>query len=260
MNGARLVWHQFRYDQKTFWRDPAAVFFTVALPLIFLFIFVSIFGNESVQTESHGEIKGSTYYVPGIVTLGLISATFVNLAISLTSARERGLLKRLRKTPLPAWVFMAARVTTSIVVTLLLTIVLVALGRVVYGVAVPTSTLPGALLALVVGAAAFCALGFALSGAIPSENAAPPITNAIILPLYFISGVFIPESELPAFMRSVGEAFPVKHVYEALLTAFDPTETGPGVDSLSIGVVAAWGVAGALVALRTFRWFPRSAN
>jgi ABC-2 type transport system permease protein len=260
MSGARLVWHQFRYDQKTFWRDPAAVFFTVALPLIFLFIFVTIFGNEVVRTEGHGEIKGSTYYVPGIVTLGLISATFVNLAISLTGARERGLLKRLRKTPLPVWVFMAGRIATSIVVTLLLTIVLVVLGRLVYGVALPGSTLPGALLAVVVGAAAFCALGFALSGVIPSENAAPPITNAIILPLYFLSGVFIPEQELPGFMRSIAEAFPVKHLYEALLTAFDPTQTGAGIDAISVAAVAVWGLAGALVALRTFHWFPRSTS
>lgn len=260
MNGARLVWHQFRYDQKTFWRDPASVFFTVALPVIFLFIFATIFGNEPMRIEGRGEIKGSTYYVPGIVTLALVSATFVNLAISLTVARERGLLKRVRKTPLPGWAFMAGRIATSITVTLLLTVVLVALGRLVYGVAIPGSTLAGALLALVVGAASFCALGFALTGAIPSENAAPPITNAIILPLYFVSGIFIPESEIPAFMRSISEAFPIKHLYEALLTAFDPATTGAGIEELNLLVLGAWGAAGLVVALLTFRWAPRATG
>lgn len=141
MTGARLVAHQFRYDQKTFWRDPAAVFFTVALPLIFLFIFVTIFGNDSLQIRGR-EIKGSTYYLPGIITLALVFATFVNLAISLTSGRERGLLKRVRKTPLPPWAFMAGRIATSIVVTLALTLVLAVLGRLIYGVAIPGSTLP----------------------------------------------------------------------------------------------------------------------
>lgn len=260
MSGARLVVHQFRYDQKTFWRDPAAVFFTVALPLIFLFIFVTIFGNESVELEGREEIKGSTYYVPGIVTLAVVSATFVNLAISLTVARERGLLKRVRKTPLPAWAFIAGRIATSIVVTLLLTALLVVLGRLVYGVAIPGSTFPAALLALVVGAAAFCALGFALTAVIPSENASAPITNAIILPLYFISGVFIPDSEIPAFMRSVAEIFPVKHLYEALLTAFDPNTTGAGIEVLNLTLLAAWGAVGLVLAIRTFRWAPRSTS
>jgi ABC-2 type transport system permease protein len=259
MTGARLVAHQFRYDQKTFWRDPAAVFFTVVLPLIFLFIFVTIFGNASLEIAGR-DIKGSTYYVPGIITLGLISATFVNLAISLTTARERGLLKRVRKTPLPPWAFMAARIATSIVLTLLLTVVLVILGRLVYGVALPASTLPGALLVLVVGAGSFCALGFALSGVIPSENAAPAMTNAIVLPLLFISGVFIPDSEMPAFMRRIAEAFPVKHLYEALLTAFDLTTTGAGIEWTHLMVLGAWGVAGLALALRTFRWAPRSRS
>ena len=260
MSATRLLWHQFRYDQKTFWRDPATVFFTVALPLIFLFIFVTIFGNASVRVEGRGPITGSTYYLPGIITLALVSATFVNLAISLTVARERGLLKRIRKTPLPEWAFMAGRVATSVVVTFLLTVVLVLIGRLVYGVEPPGSTLPGAILALVVGAAAFCALGFALAAVIPSENAAAPATNAIMLPLYFVSGVFIPDSQLPAFMRSVGDLFPVKHLYEALLTAFDPQTAGLGIEVGDLAVVVAWGAAGALVALRTFAWTPRSGG
>ena len=99
MTAPALAWHQFRYDQRVFWRDPAAVFFTVALPLIFLFIFVSIFGNQPTAVEGR-EISGATYYVPGIVTLAVESATFLGLAISLVAAREQGILKRVRGTPL----------------------------------------------------------------------------------------------------------------------------------------------------------------
>jgi ABC-2 type transport system permease protein len=254
MSGAQLVWHQFRYDQKTFWRNPAATFFAVVLPVMFLFIFVSIFGNKNLGLPGGRSIKGSTYYLPGIVTLGIISTTFTNLAISLTVTRERGLLKRLRKTPLPTWALLASRTATSVVTAALLVVVLVAIGRVVYGVSIPTTTIGGALLALLVGAFAFSALGFALTGAIRSENAAAPITNAIILPLYFISGVFIPDQQIPAGVRSAAGAFPVKRLYEAFLTAFDPTTTGAGIKWVSLGVVAAWGVAGALVAVLTFRW------
>jgi ABC-2 type transport system permease protein len=258
MSGARLVWHQFRYDQKTFWRNPAATFFAVVLPVMFLFIFVTIFGNDNLELPGGRLVKGSTYYLPGIVALGVISTTFTNLAISLTGTRERGLLKRLRKTPLPAWAFLASRTATSAATAVLLVVVLVAIGRLVYGVSIPTNTIGGALLALLVGAFAFSALGFALTGAIRSENAAAPITNAIILPLYFISGVFIPDEQIPQGVRTVAGFFPVRRLYDAFLTAFDPTTTGAGIDWLGLGIVAAWGAAGAIVAVRTFRWSPRS--
>jgi ABC-2 type transport system permease protein len=258
VSAARLVWHELRYDQKTFWRNPAATFFAVVLPIMFLIIFVTIFGNKSIEIAGGRLIKGSTYYVPGIVTLGIISTTFTNLAISLVASRERGLLKRVRKTPLPAWAFMAGRMAMSVETAALLFVVLVGIGRVVYGVAVPTNTIPGALLSLVVGALAFSALGVALTGAISSDNAAVPIVNAIILPLYFISGVFIPDGQIPSGVRRVASFFPVKRLYDAFLTAFDPTTTGAGIDWTSLGIVAAWGVAGALVAVRTFRWSPRS--
>lgn len=256
MRTGGLVRHQFRYDQKTFWRQPESVFFTVALPLIFLFLFVSIFGNEPLDIGGT-EVNGSTYYVPGIVTLSIVSATVLNLAVALTFARERGLLKRVRSTPLPPWVFLAGRVGTASGVTLLLVAAVVLLGRVVYGVTVPTTTLPALVLAVLVGTAAGCALGFALCSVIPTENAAPAITNAVILPLYFFSGIFIPTDDIPEVMQRVGDLFPVKHLFEAVLTAFDPSTTGTGIAWGNLAVIAAWGALGALVAVRRFRWAPR---
>ena len=256
MTTGRLVLHQFRYDQKTFWREPTAVFFTVALPLIFLFIFTSIFGNEATVVEGH-EVKGSTYYVPGILALSLVSATLVNLAISVSILRERGVLKRVRSTPLPPWIFMAGRMATATVVTLLLVAVVSLLGRLVYGVRLPTNTLPGLLLTVVIGTPAFSALGLALTAAIPSEDAAPAVTNAIVLPLYFFSGIFIPIEDLPRGMRLVGDLFPVKHLFEALLTAFVPATSGSGIEWQHLGVLALWGVIGLAVAVRSFRWAPR---
>ena len=258
MSAARLVWHQYRYDQRTFWREPAAVFFTVALPLIFLFIFVSIFGNEPTQVGDR-EIQGSTYYVPGILALAIVSATTVNLAIGLTTLRERGTLKRVRSTPLPPWVFMAGRLLTAMVVSVLMAVLVTGLGRLVYDVAVPTSTLPGLVLTVLVGTAACCCLGFAMTAAIPSENAAPAVTNAVILPLYFFSGIFVPNEAIPSGMQDVGDVFPVKHLFQALLTAFDPLTRGSGIEAGHLLVLGAWGLFALLVATRTFRWSPRSS-
>ncbi|MGH9178864.1 MAG: ABC transporter permease [Acidimicrobiales bacterium] len=256
MTGAALVWHQFRYDQKTFWRQPESVFFTVALPLIFLFLFVSIFGNDPISIGDQ-EVKGSTYYVPGIVTLSLVSATVLNLAISLTFARERGLLKRVRSTPLPPSVYVAGRIGTASGVSVLLVAAVVLLGWLVYDVTLPTRTIPAVVVATLVGTASGCALGFALTTVIPTEQAAPAVTNAVILPLYFFSGVFIPNDDIPEVMQRIGDLFPVKHIFQAVLTAFDPATTGAGFAWGHLAVVAAWGLLGLLVTVQRFRWAPR---
>jgi len=108
MSGVALALHEFRFDQKTFWRNPASVFFTVMLPVIFLLIFATIFGNDRI--DELGGVKTTTYYVPAIISLAVVSATMQSLAISLTVDRENGLLKRIRGTPLPSRVFIAGRI------------------------------------------------------------------------------------------------------------------------------------------------------
>jgi ABC-2 type transport system permease protein len=255
MSPLALVSHQFRYDQKIFWRDPASVFFTVMLPVIFLLIFATIFGNETI--EERGGVKTTTYYVPAIITLAVVSATLVSLAIQLTEARENGILKRGRGTPMPAWVFIGGRVGNSIVISVLMLVLLTALGWAIYGVDVPWDRLPAVLVTLAVGAAAFCCLGIALSAAIPSMEAAPAITNATVLPLYFLSGVFIPDSEIPSGVLHFADAFPIRHFFEAFFAAFDPYTSGAGFEWGHLAVVACWGGLGMVLAIRYFRWTPR---
>jgi ABC-2 type transport system permease protein len=250
-----LVLHQFRYDQKAFWRNPASVFFTVMFPVILLLIFATVFGNQTVQVR--GGIKTTAYYVPAIITLSVISATMQSLAMSLVIAREDGRLKRGRGTPMPAWVFIAGRVGNSIVVALMMLALIAAIGSLLYGVAIPWDRLPAIVLVLVVGAAAFCCLGIALTAAIPSQDAAAPIVNALLLPLYFLSGVFIPDDQLPSGVIHFADAFPIRHFFEAFFDAYVP---GGGVSAVSWGnlaIVAVWGVAGLFLAVRFFRWTPR---
>ena len=209
-------------------------------------IFATIFGNDTI--EELGGIKTTTYYVPAIITLAVVSATMQSLAISLTVDRENGILKRGRGTPLPSWVFFAGRVGNSIVISVLLLVVVTAIGRLVYDVEIPWERLPAVLVTLAVGAASFCCLGFALTAAIPSEDAAAPITNVAVLPLYFLSGVFIPETEIPEGVLKFADLFPIRHFFEAFFTAFDPTTTGAGFEWGHLAIVAAWGVAGLLLA------------
>jgi len=251
----RLVAHQFRYDQKAFWRNPAAVFFTVGFPVILLLIFATVFGDQTIDVR--GGIETTAYYVPAIITVAVISATMQSLAMSLVIAREDGRLKRGRGTPMPAWVFIAGRVGNSIVVALMMLALIAVLGRVLYGVAIPWGQLPELVVVLAVGSAAFCCLGIALTAAIPSQDAAAPIVNALLLPLYFLSGVFIPEDELPDGVVNFANHFPVRDFFEAFFAAYMPAGGGSGVDWGNLAVVAIWGVAGLLLAIRFFRWTPR---
>jgi ABC-2 type transport system permease protein len=252
-----LVLHQARYDLRAFLRNKQSRFFTLILPLLFLIIFVSVFGNDTIGSTG---VKASTYYVPGISALAVIAASFVNLVISITTLRESGVLKRRRSTPVPAWVLIAGRTLTAIGVSLVTMVVLLAVGRFVYGVHLPTRTIPGVTLTAVVGAAAFCVLGYGLSTAIRSADAAQPMVQAIMLPLYFISGVFIPNVNLPVWLRDVAEVFPVEHLADGLHYAYDPAATGAGIVWTDIGVLALWGGMGLVVALRRFSWTPAAAT
>ena len=252
-----MILHQFRYDLLAFLRNQQSRFFTLVLPVLFLVIFVSVFGNDKVGPDN---VKASTYYVPGISALAVIAGSFVNLVISVTAQRESGVLKRRRATPVPAWVLIAGRTLTAIVVALGTMTVLLLIGRFAYGVKLPTSTLPGVVVTAVVGAVSFCCLAYALTTFIKSEDAAQPMVQAIMLPLYFISGVFIPNVNLPSWLRDVAEFFPVQHLADGLHHAFDPATHGAGIVWSDLGVLALWGAAGLAVALVRFTWTPAMAT
>jgi ABC-2 type transport system permease protein len=251
-----LAVHQARYDLLGFLRNRQARFFTLILPLIFLVIFVSVFGNNTVGPD---HIKVSTYYVPGISALAIIAASFVNLVITITAQRESGVLKRRRATPVPAWVLIAGRTVTAMAVSLVVMTVLLVVGRVAYGVTLPTATIPGVVVTAIVGSATFCVLGYALSTAIDSADSAQPMVQAIMLPLYFISGIFIPNPNLPSWLQHVAKVFPVEHLADALHHAYDPAVHGTGFVWSDLAVLGVWAAVGLAVALRRFAWAPAAA-
>jgi ABC-2 type transport system permease protein len=249
-----LVAHQFRFDQKAFWRNPAAVFFTVMFPVVVFLILAVVFDGSTVTVDCAG-IEATTYYVPAIMALSVISATMQTLAMTLVIAREDGRLKRGRGTPMPAWVFIAGRIGNSIVVAVLMLALLAAIGGLLYSVSFPWGQLPQLLLTLAIGAASFCCLGIALTAVIPSQDAAAAIVNALLLPLYFLSGIFIPEDELPGGVIDFANHFPVRPFFEAFFDVYVPG--GGGVAWHELIVVGIWGLAGLVLAIRFFRWTPR---
>jgi ABC-2 type transport system permease protein len=255
MNAARLTLSQMRYVNKAYWRNPASAFFAFAYPLMFLVIFTSIFRHSTVPFSGKS-VNEATFYVPAMAALAVITVCFNNIAVAVTFQRDSGVLKRINGTPLPRTSFFAARILHAVVVSVLLVIVTAAFGRAFYHADIPTgATLARMLVALAVGAAAFCALGFAISSFIPNADASLPIVNAVILPLLFLSGIFIPlGNNPPAWMVWVGRVFPIRHFLAGMQAGF----LGAPFHWTDVLVLTCWGLAGLLVAIRYFRWEPRT--
>jgi len=246
MRGVALALRQVAYENRAFWRNPAAAFFTFAFPLIFLVIFTTIFGREAAR-----------FFTGGIITLSIVSATFTNIAMSVTLAREEGILKRVRGTPLPPFAYLLGRMLHAVAIGLILAVIVVGYGALFQEVEVPWAGLPVLVLTLIAGSAALCALGLAASALIPNSDAAPAVVNAAVLPLYFISNVFTPADQLPAWLDAVSRIFPIRHLADAVASVYTAAPAAPPIPWLDLAVVAAWGVGAAVFALRFFRWEPR---
>lgn len=252
----RLLAHQFRADFLCFRRNRQSVFFTLLMPVLFLVVFGSIFRNATVDVPG-GTMKESAYYVPAIIAYGLIAAAFGNLAVVVVRNRESGIYKRRRATPLPASAIIGGRALVAILTALAITVVLLLIGWAAYGATIPGRTAPAFILDIIVGAVAFCGLGFAAASLIGNVDAAQPAVLVTMLPLSFISGVFIAASELPAWLADIGKAFPVQPLAAALLAAYNPHATGSGLRLGDLAALAAWGAAGLIFASLRFQWLPR---
>lgn len=223
---------------------------------MFLVIFNLIFGNEEMTVDG-GTTHTSTFYVPAIVAMSVITACYTNVAIGIALSRDQGVLKRLRGTPLPASVFILSKIAQATFVAVILVIIVTIAGVVFYDVDAPSNTMPAFILTLIIGAASFSALGLAITAVIPNADASPAIVNASVLPLMFFSDVFIPLQDAPTWLITVAEVFPVKHFSAALMTAFNPFESGAGFELRNIGILLLWGVGGLVVATKWFSWEPK---
>ena len=248
----RLLLHQLRAEQLIFWRNREAAFFTFFLPVIFFVLFGAIYGNDVISSE---HVKGSSFLEAGMIGYGVASTAFAGLAITLTIRRESGVLKRIRSTPLPPAVYVAAALLSTFVVFLVEAAIIVALGRLLYGVAVP-DRLASLFLALVLGAASFAALGVGLTSFVRSAEGSSAVVNAIYLPMAIISGTFFSPHAYPGFLRAIADVLPLTYftrLARATMLHDQQIWSQPG----SVAAVAIWGAVGLVFAVRRFRWEPR---
>jgi ABC-2 type transport system permease protein len=251
-----LIWGQFRYTTRSYWRTPVAAFFTLVFPTTFLVVICAIAGNAVVDDRLG--IRLAQFLTPVFAVFGICMASFVSLALGVAYARQAGVLKRLRTTPLPAWTHVAGRIATAVYVSLVALLIIVGVGVLFYGVDIVWRTVPAVLLTIVVGVFCFAALGLAVVSVVPTPGATQAVTNGGLILLAFISDIFI--VKLPDWLDSVGWVFPLKHFVNAVADGFNPYLTGSALYWDHLAVMTAWGVAGVLVALRFFSWEPREAR
>lgn len=196
---------QVQYQNRAFWRTPVAAFFSVILPLVMMVLFNALFDGETMT--DNGPINLRNFYTAGLAAFAAVSSTYTNLANVIPIRRDEGVLKRWRGTPLSSSMYLAGILASAVITAVVGVVIMMTLGVLLYGVDVEVAKLPGAALTFFVGVASFAALGLAIASLIPSAEAAPAVANATILPLAFISDVFIPLDDAPRWLEILGDIF-----------------------------------------------------
>jgi ABC-2 type transport system permease protein len=243
---ATLAYRQWRLERRMFWRNPTAAFFSFVLPLLFLFLFGAIFS---------GDQKTLNVIVPGILGMSVMSTTFNALAMNITFLREEGVLKRIHGTPMPPISYLAGVAANAVSNAAVQIVIVVLAGRLFFNIGWPRDWLELAVFS-VVGVATLAALGVAFSHLIPNFDAAPAYTNIVFLPVIFISGVFYDVDTAPQFLRDIAQVLPLTHMIDGISGAL-VTGASLADHAGDLAVVAAWGVVGAVFAVRGFSWDSR---
>lgn len=250
-----LLLTQTKYQFLTFTRSPVGMFFTLGLPTLMLVLFNSLFGDGTIDTDT-GSWSIQQFYTGGLAAFTAVSATYTNLVNVVPIRRDDGILKRWRSTPVPTIAYLGGWVLSALAIAVLGVLIQLAIGVLFYDLTIDAAKVPAMLLTFAVGVGSFAMIGLAVAGLVPNADSAPAVANATILPLAFVSDVFIPLEDPPRWLDIIGDVFPLKPFVNSFQDTLNPFVESPGFSWGRLAYVAAWGVAGALLALRTFTWEP----
>jgi ABC-2 type transport system permease protein len=243
-----LGWLWLKGRVRTMLRNPRATFFTLVFPLILLVMFNAL--NNSSVSITGGEVAFSQFFTPSIAVFAMTTATYTGVIFGLATAREQGILKRVRGTPLPMSVFISSWLASAVVTGVVSVVVMFAVAVPAFGVDIRPRFLPAAIVTLILGGAAMSAIGLAVASFIRRLETAPIVANLTLFPLLFVSGVFYPIESEPQWLQTIAHLFPLSHFVQAFDACFSPFTAGSGFSFRDLAVLAAWGVAGAIVAAR----------
>lgn len=248
-----LLWRQIRHQNRVFWRTPVAAFFTVGLPVFFLVLFNVLFGGD----EAAGEYQFVQFFAPAMAVFAAGSSAFTGLSIGTALARDQGILKRVRGTPIRPWVYMGGRIGSAVWVAVLSAVIMFVTGWAFFGFVILWEELEIGILVFTVGVATFSAMGLSVCALVKSAEATPAVANAVFLPMAFISGIFIQLDDAPDWLVLIGDIFPLKHFVEPFGAAFNPYHTGVVLGWEDLAIMGAWLLVGLIVTTRFFKWDPR---
>jgi ABC-2 type transport system permease protein len=254
-----LLAHQVRYDLLATARNPRARFFTFVFPIVLLVVLVGVFGHKGNTVIDGVQVPLSRFYVGGILAMAVITAAYATLVITITTARESGVFKRRRATPVPPALMIAGQVVATLAIAEVMTALLLIVGRLGYSISLPAGAVVAVLITVAVGAIAFACIAYAAAGMIDSVDAAQPIAQLTMMPLYFISAIWIPNASLSHGLRDVASVFPVAHLADALHKATVTGSLGSALSATDLLVLAAWGLAAGAFATMRFSWLPKAA-
>lgn len=257
MSTATLVIHQARYDLRTFARDPRARVFTLAVPVIMLVFFGAVFRHQSFTADGTS-IGGTVYYLSRMIVLGVSSVAMSNMVVTLVAERESGALKRRRATPVRPVALIGGDVVTCELSAITIGIVLTLIGVLGFGVHLNGAAAGAVLLAVLAGTAALCAVAYAVSTFLVSVESTGPVIMIMTILLNIISGIYVPDSIFPAWLRDLALVLPLRPLALTVTAAVDPAANGGHSWAWGyLGIVALWGIAAGALAVRRFTWSPR---
>jgi ABC-2 type transport system permease protein len=241
VNPVVLCWRQYRLERRMFWRNPSAAFFNFLLPLLVLFGAGAILSQHDLNR-----------LIPSIAGMSVMSTTFTALAYNIVFLRERGVLKRIRGTPLPTTSYFGGVAANAVTNTALQIAIIVVAGRIFFGIGWPRDWAELTVF-VVTGVVCFAALGVAFAHVIPNFESTAAYVNAVFLPVVFVSFVAFDASSPPGFLRTIAEALPLKPLIDGLYGAL-VTGSGLGSHLDALAVIALWGAFGLYFAVRGFSW------
>jgi ABC-2 type transport system permease protein len=242
-------------------RTGRAMVFTFAFPLVLLVLFNGLNGNATVEAVgATGQVKFAQFYTPSIGIFSLTTACYTSVIMGIATARDSGLLKRVRGTPLPMSIYLGSWLAAAALTGILAVVLLFAVAVPAFGVHVYAATLPAAIVTLALGAAALSAIGLAVATLATTADQAMPIAQLTFLPISFISGIWFPLEGAPDWVVTVAKVFPLEHIVHAFDRCFSPGVTGGGWSPDDLWSLVVWTAVGLFVATRRFRAEPSAQD
>jgi len=236
-------------EAKLFLREPMSAFFTLVFPLMYLLLFGAISGNE--PTPQFGGQRTIDASIPGLTAMIICITGLMSTTMTMSTYREKGVLRRLRTTPVSPLVVLVAQVIVVFVMTGLGMLLLVTAGRLIYHVRFEGNAF-SLLAGFVLSSLSFFGIGFILAGSMPTVRSAWVVGMVLLYPMLLLSGAFFTVDLLPEAVQKASAFMPLTYVVNLLRGLWVGEPWGDHL--LDVGVLAGMLVVGIIVSAKTFRW------